>query len=727
MILKMVMVEMDSSVLLKKAKEYLPPEKLTLIEAAYDFALKAHHGQVRKSGDPYLDHPLQTAIILADLQLDAATLAAALLHDVPEDCGVPLSEIEAEFGSEVSKLVDGTTKLSKLSWRAGAADKRESQAQNLRKMLIAMAEDLRVVFIKLADRLHNMRTLGALSPEKRRSIAQETLDIYAPLAHRLGIRELKWQLEDLSFRYLEPQQYHRIARLVDTRRAEREGFIFEVTDILRQEMHKAGVEAEITGRPKHIYSIYDKINRYTAQGRDFGDIHDLFAVRVLVDTVSDCYKALGVIHSLWHPHPEEFNDFIANPKDNGYQSLHTTVLCQGATPLEIQIRTYDMHRIADYGIAAHWRYKEAARDDVHFEDKIAWLRQLIEWQSELGSEEFLESLKTDVFIDQVFVYTPTGEIKDLPKGATPLDFAYRIHTELGHRCIGAKVNGRLVPLNYELKNSDIIEIMVTKASKGPSRDWLNTSLGYVKTSHAREKIRQWFKKQERAQNIERGKQILDKEVKRLGISLPNSEDTARLFNYDSFDDFLAAVGYGGVTSHQLALKLAGEPESTPIVAKAVPVEKTTSAAIQVLGVGDLLTRLASCCRPLPGDDIIGYITRSQGISVHRRDCVNVINVEEKERLIDVNWGKIQEVYPVSVQIDTWDRVGVLRDITTVVAEAKVNIASISTTYNDDITSVFATFEITNMAQLTRLLYKIQGVRGVIRATRITQAKANLGS
>ena len=720
-------METDASSLIEKAKEYLPPEKLALVEAAYQFALNAHQGQVRKSGAPYLDHPLQTATILADLQLDAATLAAALLHDVPEDCGVPLAEIEAKFGSEVSKLVGGSTKLGKLSWRRGEANKRESQAQNLRKMLLAMAEDLRVVFIKLADRLHNMYTLGALSPEKRRGIAQETLEIYAPLAHRLGIWQLKWQLEDLAFRYLEPRQYHKIARLVATRRAQREDFIAEITQILRQELDKAGVKAEIAGRPKHIYSIYNKMNRNIAQGRDFNDIHDLLAVRVLVDTVSDCYKALGSIHNLWHPLPEEFNDFIANPRDNEYQSLHTTVLCQGTTPLEIQIRTYDMHRIADYGVAAHWRYKEGAKQDTHFEDKVAWLRQLIEWQSELGSEEFLESLKTDVFIDQVFVYTPKGEIKALPKGATPLDFAYRIHTELGHRCIGAKVNGRLVPLNYGLKNSDIIEIMQTKASRGPSLDWLNPDLGYIKTSHAREKIRQWFKKQERAQNIERGKQILDRELKRLGISLTNSEETARLFNYESFDDFLAAIGYGGITPHQLALKLAGEPELPPAIAKTLPIEKMTTAGIQVLGVGDLLTHLASCCHPLPGDDIIGYITRSQGITVHRKDCVNVINVEEKERLIEVSWGEIQEVYPVSVQIDAWDRVGLIRDITTVVAEAKVNIAGISMTYHDDITSVFATFEIRNMAQLTQLLSKIQAVRGVISATRSSQAKASLSS
>jgi GTP pyrophosphokinase len=718
---------MDAVALLEKAKEYLPPAKVALVEAAYEFALNAHKGQVRKSGDPYLDHPLQTAMILAELQLDATTLAAALLHDVPEDCKVPIKEIEAKFGSEVSKLVDGATKLGKLSLRRGESRKQESQAQNLRKMLIATAEDLRVVFIKLADRLHNMQTLKYLSPEKRRSIAQETLDIYAPLAHRLGIWQMKWQLEDLAFRYLEPRQYHRVARLIATRRTQREAFTNEITQRLRQELDKAEIKAEITGRPKHLYSIYNKMKRYAAQGRDFDDIHDLFAVRVLVDDLGDCYKALGIIQNLWHSLPEEYNDFIDHPKSNGYQSLHTTVLCQGTTALEIQIRTYDMHQTADFGVAAHWRYKEGSSKDTYFEDKLAWLRQLIEWQGDLGSEEFLESLKTEVFIDQVFVYTPKGGIKALPKGATPLDFAYRIHTELGHRCIGAKVNGRLVPLNYELKNSEIIDIMTAKVGKGPSLDWLNPDLGFVKTSHAREKIRQWFKKQERPQNIERGRQILDRELKQLDIAITNIEETARLFNYESSDDFLAAIGYGGITPHQLALKLAIEPEEIPTVTKTARTEKTTAAGIQVLGVGDLLTQLGRCCNPLPGDHIIGYITRSHGITVHRKDCINVINVEDKKRLIEVNWGEIHDVYPVEIQIDAWDRVGLLRDITTVVAEAKVNISSMSTTYHNEITSIFATIEIANMAQLTQLLSRIQGARGIISATRISQAKASLSS
>jgi guanosine-3',5'-bis(diphosphate) 3'-pyrophosphohydrolase len=721
---------MENIPLIQKAKEYLPPQKVDLVKAAYDFALHAHEGQKRVSGASYLDHPVQTATLLADFKLDATTLAAALLHDVPEDCGVPLTEIEAKFGPEVSKLVDGVTKLGKLSLRRGEASKRESQSQNLRKMLIAMAEDLRVVFIKLADRLHNMHTLDALPPEKQLSIAQETLEIYAPLAHRLGIWQIKWQLEDLAFRYLEPHQYHEVARVLAKRRDEREAFVNEITQILKKELDKAEIKAEVTGRPKHLYSIYNKIKRYAAQGRNFNDIrnlHDLSAVRVLVDTIPDCYKALGVIQNLWHPLTEEFNDFIANPKGNGYQSLHTTVLYKGTTKLEIQIRTFDMHKTADLGLVGHWCYKEGASPDTEFEDKIAWLRQLIEWQGELGSEEFLESLKTEVFSDQVFVYTPKGEIKALPKGATPLDFAYLIHTDLGHRCIGAKVNGRLVPLNYELKNSEIIDIMTAKAGKAPSLDWLNPDLGFVKTSHAREKIRQLFKKQDRAQNIERGKQILERELKRLDITISNIEETARIFNYESADDFLAAIGYGGITPHQLALKLAIEPEEIPAITKTIRTGKATASGIQVLGVGDLLTQLAPCCNPLPGDHIIGYITRSHGITVHRKDCLNVINVEDKKRLIEVSWGEIQEVYPVDIQIDAWDRVGLLRDITTFIAEAKVNISSINTTYHNEITSTFATIEIANMAQLTQLLSKIQGVRGIISATRISHAKASLSS
>jgi len=609
---------MGFSQLKEKAQEYLPQEKIAVVEEAYHFAASAHQGQVRKSGEPYLEHPLQTALILAELQLDASSLAAALLHDIPENCGMPIAEIEAKFGPEISKLVDGTTKLGKVSWQAPETVTREAQAENLRKMLVAMAEDLRVVFIKLADRLHNMCTLDALSPERQQGIAQETLELYAPLAHRLGIWELKWQLEDLSFRYLESEKYRRVVNLVAARRTQRESFITQVIEVLKREFQRVSLSAEVSGRPKHIYSIHQKMERYDALGKHFDDIHDLLALRVLVGTVPDCYSAVGIIHSLWRPLPEEFDDYIANPKPNGYQALHTAVMCFGTTPLEVQIRSRDMHHIAEYGVAAHWRYKEGEKKDVHFEERIGWIRQLVDWHRELsGAEEFLESVKTDIFIDQVFVYTPKGEIKDLPKGATPLDFAYRVHTELGHRCIGAKVNGRLVPFGYELKNGDVVEIMATKGTRGPSRDWLNPHLGYTKTSHAKEKIRQWFKRQERTENIERGRQLLDKELRHLGIIIER-EELAELFNYSNPDDFLAAIGYGGITTHQIAVKLAAQHEP-PKVAVEVTLPKPVPSTVQVLGVGNLVTHLAQCCHPVPGDRITGYITRSRGVTIHRQD------------------------------------------------------------------------------------------------------------
>ncbi len=703
--------------LIDKAREYLPPEKIAIVEDAYDFAVSAHQGEVRKSGEPYIEHPLETAMTLAEVQLDATALAAALLHDVPENCDIPISEIEAKFGSEVAKLVDGVTRLGKLSWSTEGVATSEVQAENLRKMLVAMAEDLRVVFIKLADRLHNMRTLDALPPERQHSIAQETLEIYAPLAHRLGIWEVKWQLEDLAFHYLEPEKYHRIAKLIAARRTQRERFIARIIQIIRAEFDKVGLRAEISGRPKHIYSIYHKMERYSALGKHFDDIHDLFALRVLVGTVPDCYSAVGVIHSLWRPLPEEFDDFVANPKPNGYQSLHTAVMCLGTTPLEVQVRTHEMHHIAEYGVAAHWRYKEGEKKDIRFEEKIGWLRQLIEWHRELsGAEEFLESVKTDIFIDQVFVYTPKGEIKDLPKDSTPLDFAYRVHTELGHRCIGAKVNGRLVSLNYQLSNGDVVEIMSAKKAKGPSRDWLNPHLGYIKTSHARGKIRQWFKKQERAGNIERGRELLEKEIRRLGIKVER-EELAKLFKYDSLDDFLAAIGYGGITTHQIALRLAAQQEPPKVVPELTQPQLPAST-IQVLGAGDMLTHLAQCCHPVPGDKIIGYITRSRGVTIHRQDCYNVIHEEERERLIAVEWGQADSVYPVRIQVEAWDRVGLVRDITTIVAEEKVNIAAVSFINHDDhTTSTFLTLETRGLAQLSRLLAKIEGVRGVISVTR----------
>ena len=709
---------MGLSRLIDKVRGYLPPEKTAMVEDAYNFAMQAHQGQMRKSGEPYLEHPLQVALTLADLQLDASSLASALLHDVPENCGIPISEIEGKFGLEVAKLVDGVSKLGKLSWAGEGVTAAESQAENLRKMLVAMAEDVRVVFIKLADRLHNMHTLGALPLERQHSIAQETLEIYAPLAHRLGIWELKWQLEDLSFRYLEPEKYRQIASLIAARRTQREKFIARVIHILRGEFDKVSLSAEMLGRPKHIYSIHRKMEKYSALGKDFDDIHDLLALRVLVGTVPDCYTAIGVIHSLWRPFPDEFDDFIANPKPNGYQALHTAVMCLGVIPLEVQIRTHDMHHVAEYGVAAHWRYKEGEKKDMRFEERIGWLRQLIEWHRQLsGAEEFLESVKTDIFIDQVFVYTPKGEIKDLPKGSTPLDFAYRVHTELGHRCIGAKVNGKLVSLNYQLNNGDVVEIVSSKREKGPSRDWLNPHLGYIKTSHAKEKIRQWFRRQERAENIERGRELLEKEMRHLGIKPTDREELAKLFKYDSLDDFLAAIGYGGISTHQIAVKLSAQ--QPPPVKAEVAQPKPPESAIRVLGMGDLVTHLAQCCRPVPGDKIIGYVTRSRGVTIHRQDCYNVVHEDERERLITVEWGQTDSLYPVSIQVEAWDRVGLIRDITTIMAEEGINIASVSSVHHDDHSvSEYFTLQTRDLAQLSRLMAKIDGIRGVISVSRV---------
>ena len=705
--------------LLKKAEEYLPPEKIALVKKAYDFAAEAHKGQMRKSGDPYIEHPLRTALILARVQLDAVSLAAALLHDVPENCGIPVEKIKAKFGPEVSKLVDGVTRLGKISWQApGDPQARHQQAENLRKMLVAMAEDLPVVFIKLADRLHNMETLDALPADMQHRISQETLEIYAPLAHRLGIWELKWRLEDLSLRYLDRKKYDEISRLITGRREEREGFIAQIIQIVGKEFERVGIKADISGRPKHFYSIYQKIQRYEALGKDFDDIYDLLALRILVDSESDCYNALGVIHSLWRPLPGEFDDYIASPKSNGYQALHTAVMYKGGIPLEVQIRTREMYRRDEYGVAAHWRYKEGQKEGVHFEDRIAWLRQLIEWHRELsGAEEFLKSVKTDIFADQVFVYTPKGEIKDLPKGATPLDFAYRIHTEVGHRCVGAKVNGKLVPLNYQLKNGDVVEIMSSKGDKGPSRDWLNPHLNYIKTSHAQEKIRQWFRRQEREENIERGRALLEKEMRHLGLKATEREELARLFEYDNVDDFLAAIGYGGVSTHQIALKLS-DREPSPAKTEAAPPE-APEATVRVLGMGDLVTNLARCCRPLPGDKIIGYTTRSRGVTIHRQDCYNVVNEDEKERLVAAEWGHTDALYPVSIQVEAWDRVGLIRDITTIMAEEGVNIGSVNLTNHDDHSlTLYFTFQTRDLAQLSRLMGKIDGVRGIIGVSRV---------
>jgi guanosine-3',5'-bis(diphosphate) 3'-pyrophosphohydrolase len=506
--------------------------------------------------------------------------------------------------------------------------------------------------------------------------------------------------------------------LVASRRAEREEIISGVINTLKGDFERIELKADISGRPKHLFSIQQKIERYASLGRQFNEIYDLLAVRVQVDTIPECYHAMGVVHNLWHPIPGSFDDYIANPKPNGYQSLHTAVLYKGTTPLEIQIRTREMHRVAEFGVAAHWRYKEGDKKDIEVEERIGWLRQLIDWHRELsGAEEFLESVKTDIFNDQVFVFTPKGEIKDLPKGATPIDFAYRVHTELGNRCIGAKVNSRLVALDYQLRNGEVVEIMVSKKDKGPSRDWLSPNLGYVQSSHAREKIRQWFKKQERAENIERGREMMDKELKHLGLKLSEREDLAKLFKYDNMEDFLAAIGYGDLSVQTIALKLASQQE--PPKAASEVVIKPSSMAVQVLGVGSLLTNLAQCCHPVPGDPIVGYVTRSRGITVHRQDCYNILHEDEKERLVQVEWGMTGNCYPVSIQVEAMDRVGLVRDISTILAEEKVNITSMTVTEHDDrTTSLFFNLETSGITQLSRLMSKIEATSGVSNVSRV---------
>jgi len=717
---------MDIEPLVEKVKEYLPEDRLPFVEDAYHFALEAHASQRRRSGEPYISHPVETAVIVADLYLDEISLAAALLHDVTEDCGVPFTDIEDRFGPEVSKLVEGMTRLDKISSHLleGGLDRvveSEAQVESLRKMFVVTAEDIRVVLIKLADRLHNMRTLKALDPEKQQKIARETMEIYAPLAHRLGIWQIKWQLEDLSFRYLQPDTYRQIAKLIAARRVTRERYIARVSRILKEELEKAGINAEVTGRPKSIYSVYTKMERYAAEGKEFSDIHDLLALRVFVDNQPDCYSALGIVHSLWHPIPGQFDDFIANPKQNRYQGLHSTVMCLDGRPLEVQIRTHHMHRTAEYGVAAHWKYKEGAKKDIEFEEKITWLRQLMDWQRELSGTAFIESIKTDVFQDQVFVYTPKGEIKELPRGATPLDFAYRIHTNLGHRCIGAKVNGRMVSLDYQLRNGDTVEVMATKLDRGPSLDWLNLNLGYVKTHHAREKIRQWFRRQERAENIERGRMILEKELRRLGIGFADRGRIAGLFKYDGVDDFLAAIGCGDISAHLIALKITAPDERLQTPSAAAPPKPKTTSPVQVLGAGDLLTHIAPCCQPAPGDEIIGFVTRARGVTIHRKDCPNVLSEDEKERLVKVTWGKSGLSFPVSIRVEALDRVGLLRDVTALVSDEKINIAAASLDDRSDETlSIFLTLDIITIGQLGRLFSKLEGVPGVINVTRVSE-------
>ena len=716
--------------LIARVGAYLPEESTELVGQAYLYADQCHEGQMRKSGDPYIAHPLETALFLADLHLDSHTIVAALLHDVVEDCDVSLDEITRRFGPEVSKLVDGVTKLTRMDDRlqlttddaSNVMDDAENlQAESLRKMLVSMAEDIRVVLIKLADRLHNMQTLDALEPEKRKRIAQETLDIYSPLAHRLGIWEIKWRLDDLAFRHLNEEKYREISKILAAKRTEREDYIEQVTSSLREELAKYGITAEVIGRPKGIYSTYHKMQKYETQGKDFGDIYDLFALRVLVEEIADCYKSLGVVHQLWHPIPGQFDDYIGNPKENMYQALHTTVICQGGTPLEVQIKTHELHRIAEYGVAAHWAYKEGNSGDQRFEEKMTWLRQLLEWQRDVaGTAEFIESVKQDIFHDQVFVYTPKGRIVELTSGSTPVDFAYKIHTELGHRCIGAKVNGKLVSLDTSLENGDTVEVLRSKSDRGPSLDWLNPNRGYVRSAGARQSVRAWFRRQERGTNIQRGKEVMRRELRRLNQKV-DVDVIVGLFKVDSMDDLLANLGSGNIAESLLSYRLTqiGQETEAPLTHPNSKEPLTSpSSGITVLGVGDLLTRIGRCCNPIPGDLIIGFITRVRGVTVHKQDCSSVQHEDEPERLVNVQWGEEQQRYPVRITMKAYDRVGLLRDVTSVVSNEGVNIASVVTgEYSGGTVTMALTCHTTGLDQLNKLFSKLEGIRGCISVTR----------
>ncbi len=707
--------------LLQQMPETLSQDDRGLIERAYELAEVAHSGQKRASGEPYIQHSLTVAQILADLRLDSATIAAGLLHDVVEDSVVTIEDLRQDFGDEVTSLVDGVTKLSQIDRLSQMTqrDLQDEDAESLRKMFLAMADDVRVVLIKLADRLHNMRTLESLSQEQQRRIAEETLEIFAPLANRLGIWQMKWELEDLGFRYLNPQRYWEITALLDERRADRERRIARVIGILEKRLRKEGLEAEISGRPKHIYSIHEKMNR---KGLPFEQIHDVRGVRIIVNTVRECYAVLGAVHSLWRPIPGEFDDFIATPKDNMYQSLHTAVVGPDGKTLEVQVRSYEMHRRAELGIAAHWRYKEHAKRDVAFEAKIAWLRSLMDWQQEVTDAwEFIDSLKSDVFqYSRIYTFTPKGDIIDLTAGSTPIDFAYRIHTEIGHRCRGAKVNGKIVPLDYQLQNGDQVEILTARRGK-PSRDWLNLHLGYIKTSRARQKIRQWFRRQDRAESVAQGRQLLEKELKRLGLDQKNYEEIATLLKFDKVEDLTAAIGYGDINTQQVAAKLieAEKEEEEPELPEAAPPPPEVSG-VTVRGVGDLLTRVAGCCHPLPGDPVVGYVTRGRGITIHRQDCRNILYLEDKERLIEVDWGEdIEQVFPVMIQVLAYDRTGLMRDITEIMVEERINIsaANIATHPKDHTAVITVTLEISSIVQLSRVLDRIEKLPNVFEARR----------
>ena len=698
-----------------------------LLANAVELAFRAHAGQLRLSGEHYISHVLAVAEILSTLNADCDALCAAVLHDVVEDTPVTLKEITEQFGPAIGQLVAGVTKMRLLREYTvvDAHTKNEKhQAENLRKLLLAMVEDVRVVLIKLADRLHNMRTLGFLPPERQQRIAHETLDIFAPLANRLGIWQIKWELEDLALRYLEPDAYKSIAALLDERRLDRERYIASAIQIIESELQQIKIAAKVSGRPKHIYSIWKKMQR---KHIGFHEVFDVRAVRILVHTVADCYAALGVVHTLWRHVPKEFDDYIATPKENDYQSLHTAVIGPDNKTLEIQIRTEDMHAHSELGVAAHWRYKEGGHYDSKYEAKLHWLRQILEWKEEEPSaKDFVARFKAEVFQDRVYVLTPKGNILDLVQGATPLDFAYSVHTDIGHRCRGAKVNGHIVPLTYELKTGEQVEILTARQGT-PSLDWLNPQLGYLKTSRARAKVRAWFKQQHQGQSISDGRTIVDRELRRVGIGGVSLQKLATHFKQSSVDDFLVLVGNGELApTHIVAAAqelLSPEPDDVPILRDA-PERKfqATPGAVQVAGVGNLLTSMAKCCKPVPHDSIVGYITKGRGVTVHRRDCANVtrLNESERDRFVEVSWNKQAfGSFAVDIRVLAHDRRGLLKDITSILSNEEINVLAVNTLTDikDQMARMHLTLEISDITQLSRILVKMNQLSGVLEVAR----------
>jgi len=709
--------------LIAKIRAQLPRADLDIVREAYLFAETAHTGQTRASGEPYISHSVAVSSILVDLRLDPVTIAAALLHDVAEDTGVTLPQVAERFGVEIASLVDGVTKLGQIEWQS----REERQAESLRKMFLAMANDIRIVLIKLADRLHNMRTLQYLPEWKRKRTAQETLDIYAPLAERLGIGQIQAELQDLAFKELHLEAYDEIATQLAQAAATSQ--LDRVIDILHRELNRAGIRVErynISARPKQIHSIWQKMQRPKYAGASVARIYDRLGVRIIVDTVQECYAALGVVHALWRPIPGEFDDYIANPKTTGYQSLHTAVIYEGEA-LEIQIRTAQMHHEAEYGIAAHWRYKEGKAQEREFESKLSWLRQLLEWHQEVqDARAFVQSVKLDLFQNEVFVFTPKGDVIDLPAGATPIDFAFRIHTEVGHHATGAKVGGRLVPLSHRLHTGDIVEIVTSKTSAGPSRDWL----AFVVTSNAKTKIKQWFKKERREENIERGRELLEKELRRAGavatyLKSERLREVAKEFGLPSDEELLAALGNGDMSLLQVVQALRGEeaeaaPEIVP-PAEAVPPALGPRRGVRVRGVDNALLRFSRCCTPLPGDRIVGYVTRGRGVAVHREDCPNMVFLRQHpERLLDVEWETLQDgSYPVEVEVEAFDRVGLLKDILAAIADSRTNVVSVNARVRKDkVAVVNLVLDVGNVEQLRGVLQRVGQVADVFNVERV---------